>query len=191
MCWHKDGDYYFKHRFYVPEETLKEKYKTDNAQILEWVDKGIITATPGNVVDYDYLIHDIRQDFEKYKIKEIAFDRWQSELLIKKLDEELSEIVFISYDQSIKNFFNPTKEFERLVYLNKIIDPNPIQKWMLSNACIRPLPNGMYKPMKKYKSSTARIDGLITAIMSLDRTQVNRDKKEERKLSLEEILSVF
>lgn len=191
LCWHKDGDYYFKHRFYVPEETLKEKYKTDNAQILEWVDKGIITATPGNVVDYDYLIHDIRQDFEKYKIKEIAFDRWQSELLIKKLDEALSEIVFISYDQSIKNFFNPTKEFERLVYLNKIIDPNPIQKWMLSNACIRPLPNGMYKPMKKYKSSTARIDGLITAIMSLDRTQVNRDKKEERQLSLEEILSVF
>lgn len=191
LCWNKDGNFYFKHRFYVPEETLKEKFKTDNAQILEWVSNGIIEATPGNVIDYDFLIEDIRNDSEIFNIKEIAFDRWQSDLLIKKLDEAFPEIIFIGYDQSIKNFFNPTKEFERLVYLNKIIDPNPVQKWMLGNACIKPLPNGMYKPMKKYKSSTAKIDGVITAIMALDRTEVNSDKKETKQLSLEEILSAF
>lgn len=191
LCWKKEDKFYFKHRFYIPEETLKEKYKKDNAQFLDWVDRGIVTATPGNVVDYDYVIEDIKKDCQRFKIKEIAYDRWQSQLLIKRLDEELPEILFIAYDQSIKNFFNPTKEFERLVYEQKLIDPNPVQKWMLGNACIKPLPNGMYKPMKKYKSSTARIDGVITAIMALDRTEVNADKPEEKQLTLEEILSVF
>ena len=191
LCWKKEDKFYFKHRFYIPEETLKEKYKTDNAQFLEWVADGTVEATPGNVVDYEYLIEDIKKDCQEYKIKEIAFDRWMSDLLIKKLDSELPEILFVSYDQSIKNFFNPTKEYERLVYERKLIDPNPVMRWMLGNACIKPLPNGMYKPIKKYKSSTARIDGCITSIMALDRTEINADKKEEIKLSLDEILSYF
>lgn len=190
-CFCKDNNYYFKHRYYIPEETLKEKYKTDNALILDWVDKGIITATPGTVVDYEYLIEDLKKDSEYFQILEVAYDRWMSELLIQQLNEALPDLIFASYDQCTKNFYNPTKEFERLIYSGQIIDPNPVQKWMLGNCCVKVLPNGFYKPIKKYKSSTARIDSIITAIMCLDRLKFYQSQKQSKPLTLEQILSAF
>jgi phage terminase large subunit-like protein len=67
----------------------------------------------------------------------------------------------------------PSKEYERLIYEDKIIDSNPVMKWMVGNAVIKIDINGNYKPLKEYKSSTKRIDGVITSIMSIDRANVN------------------
>jgi phage terminase large subunit-like protein len=43
---------------------------------------------------------------------------------------------------------NPTKDYERFIYEDKIIDGNPVMKWMISNAVIKPDANQNYKPLK-------------------------------------------
>jgi phage terminase large subunit-like protein len=85
---------------------------------------------------------------------------------------------------------NPTKQFEKLIMDDKIIDPSPVSKWMISNAIIKPDVNGNYKPLKTYKSSTARIDGVITSIMSFDRC-MNGDEPNTTNNDFNSILNLF
>ena len=126
-------------------------------------------TTTGATVDYEALIADFCADAEKYEIKECAFDRWNSRLVVNKMNDFLPHINFIDTDQSLKSFANPTKQFEKLALEKKIIDANPVARWCLSNAQIKPDANGNYKPLKVYKGASARIDSVITSIMALDR----------------------
>jgi phage terminase large subunit-like protein len=85
---------------------------------------------------------------------------------------------------------NPTKEFEKKIFEDKIIDPNPVMKWMVMNSVIKPDINNNYKPLKEYKSSTKRIDGVITSIMSIDRCMQNADLIPANK-DFENIMKLF
>jgi phage terminase large subunit-like protein len=174
-CFEKDGMYYLFHRFYVPSEQVVEKYRVENINIREWIDRGILTAIPGPTIDYEYVLNDILQDAEIFNIDEIAYDQWNSKKLIDSLDERKSALVLVDYRQSLQQMSGPTKEFERVILEDKIIDANPVMKWMVSNAIIRPDVNNNYKPLKPYKSSTARIDGVISSIMALARCQENEN----------------
>jgi phage terminase large subunit-like protein len=59
LCFNKDDTYYFKHRFYIPEEQIQQKYLKENTGILNWIESGYIIATPGASIDYDYILNDI------------------------------------------------------------------------------------------------------------------------------------
>ena len=172
-CFYRDGFYYLFHKFYVPSEKIEEKYKTDNINIKNWIQNGIVTAISGSVIDYEYLIKDITKDTDIFNIEELAYDKWNSNRFIDKLEDTLPKTLLIEFDQSLKKMSQPTKNFEKLIYEDRIIDSNPVMVWMVSNAVIHPDVNNNYKPLKQYKSSTARIDGVITAIMSIERCEVN------------------
>ena len=189
-CFFKGGFYYLFHKFYIPSEQILEKYKVENINIKSWVDSGIVTATNGSTIDYEYIIEDVKKDNDNFNLIELAYDKWQSNKLIDKLDELLPKTLLIQYDQSLKQMSNPSKEFERLIMEDKIIDPNPVMKWMATNAVIKPDANNNYKPLKEYKSSTKRIDGVITSIMAIDRCS-NGEKSNIETKDFENILRLF
>ena len=172
-CFERDGRFYLFHRFYVPSGQVAEKYRVENINIRDWIDRGIVTATPGPTVDYDFIIEDIKRDGERFDIVELAYDKWQSNRLIDDLEGLLPKTLLVQYDQSLRQMSNPSKEFERLVLEDKIVDGNPVMKWMVSNAVVKVDPNGNYKPLKDGKSSTRKIDGVITSIMAIDRHGAN------------------
>jgi len=172
-CFERDGKFFLFHRFYVPAEQVSEKYRVENIGIRDWIDRGIVTATPGPTVDYGFIIEDIKRDNERFDIIELAYDKWQSNRLIDSLEGFLPKTLLVQYDQSLRQMSNPSKGFERLVLEDKIIDGNPVMKWMVSNAVIRPDANGNIKPLKENKSSTRKIDGVITSIMAIDRCMAN------------------
>lgn len=188
-CFYKDGRFYLFHKFYIPGETIAERYKSENINIKQWVESGIITAIDGPVIDYGYIEKDIVHDNEKYCLCEVAYDRWQSNKLIDKLDEIIPKTLLIDYEQNLKQMSGPTKEFERLIYEDKIIDSNPVMKWMISCATIKIDVNGNYKPLKEYKSSNNRIDGVITSIMALSRCTENGGTTATKDFN--KILSLF
>jgi phage terminase large subunit-like protein len=70
-CFYRDGLFYFFHKFYIPAEQIAEKYKSDNINIKQWIDSGIVTAIPGATIDYDYIERDIKEDSEKFDIIEL------------------------------------------------------------------------------------------------------------------------
>ena len=173
LCFHKNGKFYFKHHFYVPSETIAERYQKENINFYDWADKGIVTVINGATIDYDFVFEDICSEMKSYRIREIAYDRWQANALISKLNDELPEIVYVDYDQSLKKFSQPSKDFEKAILDGAIVNDNPVMTWMVSNACIKISPNGDIKPQKDFKRPTQRIDGVITSIMSLDRCKSN------------------
>jgi phage terminase large subunit-like protein len=189
LCFKRDDLFYLFHKFYIPSEQIMEKYRVENINIKDWIDKGIVTATLGPAIDYDFIMNDIVKDAEQFDIIELAYDNWQSNKLIDNLEEIIPKTTLIQYNQSLKQMSGPSKEFERLIMEDKIIDPNPVMKWMVGNAVIKSDVNNNYKPLKEYKSSTKRIDGVITSIMAIDRTNVN--KTVSATTNFEDILKLF
>jgi phage terminase large subunit-like protein len=190
-CWQYEGNYYLHHRFYIPSATVQEKYLKENIGIIDWINKGLVIATPGPTVDYDYLIKDIEDDINNgIKIEEIAYDRWQAINIMNKIEEKFPHIILIDYPQNLKNMAGPSNEYERLIMEDKIVDPSPVMKWMVSNAEIKPDVNGNFKPLKDFKTSTKKIDGVITSIMAIDRCKANINNVSSAK-SINDILKLF
>lgn len=161
-----DGRYQFRWRFYIPEEKYRNRAELarENASIEEWVRKGYIQVTPGNVTDYDYIIADIEAMAKENEISVVAYDPWNSSYVAPKLVERGLHLE--PFTQTISNFATPTKEFERIVGLG-IVDhyDNPVARWMLSNVVIRTDVNGNMRPDKQ--KSSEKIDGIVAAIMAL------------------------
>jgi phage terminase large subunit-like protein len=84
LCFKKDDHFYLKHRFYIPESTIAERYRKEHIGIIDWVQQGIVTALPGSTIDYDYIFTDLQEDALHYKLKIIAYDPYHARDLIKK-----------------------------------------------------------------------------------------------------------
>lgn len=160
--------YYAQHRFYIPEKQIEDKMKHDSPMIRKWIEQGYITATPGEVIDYDVMYADIRKDLEEYSIKEIAFDPYNSVTLMKEIGPLVD---LVEYPQSMKHMSPSSKNWEASIMKGEIIDNNPVMKWMVSNTSIYTDANGNIKPQKDSKdgNSPKRIDGVITSIMAYSR----------------------
>jgi phage terminase large subunit-like protein len=189
LCGIKEGKAYFRHKFYIPQETVEEKRRTDNHLIPEWIEKGYITATPGETVDYQCIYKDVMKDAGEYEIVEMAYDNWNAAALIKEIEDAAPNLTLVPYNQALKRMSLPTKNYERWLKEKRIVDGNPVMEWMAGNATVQPDANNNYKPLKQKNKPGARIDGVITAIMSLDRAAAGG--AGGRRLTEGEILALF
>lgn len=160
--------------FWVPEETIPQRVRRTSVPYDMWEKKGFLRATPGNVIDYAYIQNTIEELSKVYNIREIAFDRWGSNMLVERLTEMGLTVVPIG--QGYKDMSAPSREFyEQLMKGNMIHGGNPIMKWMCGNVVIEQDPAGNIKPTKA--KSADKIDGVVAAIMALDRC-VRQEKTE-------------
>lgn len=166
LCFKKDDKYYFKHRFYIPENTVYERYRKENVNFMQWVENGIIQAIPGNTIDYDFITKDILKDCELYKVRGLGYDKWQSKNVINAIEESRPDVLLVEVEQSLKKLSPLTKDYEKTIKDGKLVDNCPVMLWMINNVEIKPDVNGNYKPMKKSKASTQHIDGVISSIMA-------------------------
>ena len=177
LLFREQGRYQMLWRFYIPEDKYRQRYdlQRENANIEEWVRKGYITVTDGNVTDYEYIIRDIVQLGQIYNIDTVAYDPWNSSVIVPKLVER--GVTMEPFTQTIGNYAAPTKEFERLVGLG-VIDhyDNPVARWMLSNVVIREDVNGNKRPDKS--KSSEKIDGIVAAIMALGQSMSDNVSKQ-------------
>lgn len=166
LCFKMDGKNYYKHRFYIPQDTVYERYRKENVNFMQWVESGIITAIPGATIDYDFIVRDILLDAETYKIRGIGYDKWQAKNVINAIENERPDILLIEVEQNLKKLSPLTKDYEKSIKDGLLVDNSPVMLWMINNVEIKPDINGNYKPMKKSKSSTQHIDGVISSIMA-------------------------
>ena len=160
--------FYARHKIYFPEEQIENKMKHDSPMIRKWVEQGYMTATPGSIVNYTVMFEDIKKDLEKYPIREILFDPYNSSTLINEIGP-LVDLVEIA--QSMKSISPMAKDWEAAIINGDIVDDNPVMKWMVSNASVYRDANGNIKPVKNAQSasSTKRIDCVITSLMCYGR----------------------
>jgi len=162
-----DGDeFHIRTHFWLPEDKINDREKRDRVPYQQWARDGWLTLTPGNVIDYDYILADVARLRAKYDIREGAFDRWNMELLQQKLSGDYFPMV--AFGQGYKSMSPAAKEFERLVLSRKVHhDGNPILRWNLDNTVVTMDGAGGIKPDKG--KSTQRIDGIVASVMAVDR----------------------
>jgi len=161
-----DEKYIMLPYFWVPEDTVPKRVQQTSVPYDNWVVQGYVQATPGNVIDYAYIQNTIGELSYKYHIREIAFDRWGSNMLVERLSE--MGLTVVPFGQGYKDMSPASRAFyEELMKGNIIHGGNPVMKWMCGNVVIEQDPAGNIKPTKA--KSKDKIDGVVAAIMALDR----------------------
>ena len=131
---------------------------------------GHLQTTEGNVIHYGFIEKFIEKLGEEYHIKEIAFDRWGATQMVQDL--EGMGFTVVPFGQGYKDMSPPTKEFYKLLMEGKIRHGgNPIMRWMSGNVVVDTDPAGNIKWTKA--KSPEKIDGIIAAILALDRCICN------------------
>lgn len=156
------GEFHFKTIYYLPEAALTEKRFKD--QYGEWRRQGLLTITPGNVTDYDYILSDLVMVNNILLINNVAYDPYNATQFV--LNAQDRGLPMEAYGQNLGNFNRPTKEMERLILSGKAkIDNNVINRHCFRNVVMARDNNGNVKPSKKYEEK--KIDGVIAKLESL------------------------
>ena len=153
-------------RFWIPEDNMRLRSKRDRVPYDVWTRQGLIATTPGNVIDYDFIVAEVDELAQKYDIAEIAFDRWGATRIYQKLED--ARMTMVQFGQGFASMSPPMKELEKIVLSGQLAHGgNQVLTWMADNLVAREDPAGNIKPDKE--KSVERIDGMVALIMGLDR----------------------
>lgn len=148
--------------YFLPEAALTEKRFKELYG--EWARQGALCITPGNVVDYDFILNKIMEIGQILNIVIIGYDSWNATQFVINCTEK--GLPMEPYSQSIGNFNKPTKELERLLLSGvAVIDNNIITRHCFRNVVMARDKNGNTKPSKQYEEK--KIDGVIAMIEAL------------------------
>lgn len=161
--------------FWVPEETIPQRVKANSVPYDVWERQGYLMSTEGNVIHYDFIEKFIEELGEKYHILEIAFDRWGATQMVQDL--EGMGFTVVPFGQGYSSMSAPTKEFYKILMEgNMVHGGHPVLRWMAGNVVIDTDPAGNIKVTKA--RSKEKIDGIVAAIMALDRCIRNQVHKQ-------------
>lgn len=160
-----DGNQYkVVNEYFIPEETIERRSEKDGVMYRQWARDGHMTVTPGNVTDYDYIRARLNELKQTVRFVRGAYDDWNSSDLIPRLIDDGFDMEPIS--QNIKSMSTPTKEFEKMVYQNRIVhNGHPVTRWQMSNVMIKRDANENYKIAKD--KSTEKVDGPVSITMAV------------------------
>ena len=166
-----DGFYDYVVRCWAPEAAVRAR--GDRVPYAHWARDGWLRVTPGEVTDYAFIERQVLEDVERFKPREIAFDRWNSSYLITRLTDELGDgsaggTAMAGFGQGFASMNAPTKELQRLLPEGKIRHGgNPLLAWCASNVALAEDPAGNLKPDKE--RSGDKIDPMVALVMALGR----------------------
>lgn len=151
-------------KFYLPDDAVRPRTERGNVPYQRWADDGLLTVTPGNVTDYDYVEQDVKAALTQFNIQHIGYDPWNATQVVNNLMKESAPMVEMR--QGAKTFHPPMNELERLLKSGAIDHGgNPVLTWMASNIVARKDINNNMAPDKKH--SHEKIDGIVALLMAL------------------------
>jgi len=155
-------------RHYVNSKTASEE---NNAMYYEWVQKGHLIATPGDITDYAFIEAEILKISKMLVVKDVIFDPHQAAFLETKIQDH--DIEVSEWPQTMNMMSEPSKVFEAWVIAGEIIhDGNEVMNWMVANTQLYHGPHDQQKPVKESKDSENKIDGVIATIFTVGRHEL-------------------
>lgn len=176
-------------KFYCPEKSIMERSRTDSVRYDIWQEQGLLIATPGDVIDYDFIEKDIIQSTRDYQVMEIGYDPWNATNTATRIMQELNPtndehgFLMVEMRQGARTFNEPMKDL-----LVQVIGGNirhgghPVLRWCADNLVVRSDPNGNIAPNKE--KATEKIDGMVALIMAYGRAMVNKEESQPEILIL-------
>lgn len=158
-------DYEAHWKFFLPEAgyELIPKHYQDIFRVA--VDSGILKLTEGNVMDDREISDYIKQECEKYNVKEVGYDAYNAASLVARLYD--AGIPVKKVGQGMAVLSNPSKYVEKLIMNQQIKhDGNPFIGWQLGNCEVYEDVNGNIKVRKNEADKSAKVDGIIAMIIA-------------------------
>jgi phage terminase large subunit-like protein len=179
----EDGSYDFLVYFWMPADSIRERERRDKVPYAEWVRKGLIEATPGNVVDYRKVKEKLRWARECFELRDVGFDPWNSRQVSVELGDEGFQCVEVP--QGFRSISEPTKKLLELITSgNCRHGGNEVLRWNADCLSLKSDGNDNIRPSKPNRmTSSKRIDGMVAIVIALARSIVQTQKRsvyEER-----------
>lgn len=157
--------------FFVPKDNIRDRATRDRVPYDQWARDGFLQATPGNVVDYEYIRHTLHDWAAEFTVKTVAYDPWNATDLVTRLHEQ-DGFTCVPIRQGFASLSAPTKALEKAILSKRLRhDGHPVLRWCVSNVSVETDPAGNLKISKKV--STERIDGVAALVMAIDQLERN------------------
>jgi len=150
-------------RFWLPEEGLAEKSRSDRVPYDLWAKDGYLLTTPGRSIEYEFIAYELRDIFNTCNIKQLAFDRYNMKFLRPWLEkagfseDELER--FVEFGQGFISMSPAIRELESKLLQKQLKHGNhPVLTMCAANAITVNDPAGNRKFTKQ--KSNGRIDGM-------------------------------
>ncbi|WP_241059101.1 terminase large subunit [Achromobacter xylosoxidans] len=164
----EDGD--VESTFWLPSEGLAEKARNDRVPYDVWEDEDLLQTTPGRAIEYEYIAHYLRDVFDRYEIRALAFDRYNMRFLKPWLEragfteEELER--FVEFGQGFVSMSPAIRELEARLLAKKLRHgKHPVLTMCAANAVAVSDPAGNRKFTKS--KTSGRIDGMVALAMAV------------------------
>lgn len=155
-------DFKFVAKYYCPEDGIKFRSKRDKVPYVEWSNEGLLTATPGNVIDYDFIREDILEDCASFEVVNWQYDPFHATEVSTKLAANGAKVE--AFKQTVVNYNEPIMKLEELILKHRLNKgPDPILDWMFENIAINKNRSGLV--MFDKDKSQEKIDGMVVLAM--------------------------
>jgi phage terminase large subunit-like protein len=163
-----EDHYYCFSRHYLNEQQVRDP---TNTHFAEWVSRGLLQETEGDITDYLRVCDDLVADAQQLTLRELVFDPLHAAALIQIIQarEDWNQGVTISdLKQSEENMSEPMKEFEAIVLSGRFhFDGNPLLTWMIGNTICRISVRENWYPIRE--NVARKIDGAVAIIFAINR----------------------
>lgn len=165
-----DGVWHVKPTFWLPGEGLRERARQDRVPYDVWADQGHLLTTPGRTIEYEYVAGHLRQVFDRYDVRQMAFDRWNFRHLRPWLvkagfsEDELGR--FVEFGQGFQSMSPALRDLESAILNGRLAHGgHPVLTMCAANAVVQSDPAGNRKLSKA--KSRGRIDGMVSLAMAM------------------------
>lgn len=151
--------------FWLPKDGLADKARADRVPYDVWHKEGHLIAAPGKSIDYEYVALFLYEQFQRYDIRKLAFDRWNFKhlrpwLLKAGFSEREIETKFVEFGQGVQSMSPALRDLEGEILNQRIAHGNhPVLEMCAANAVVQSDPAGNRKLAKN--KSAGRIDGMV------------------------------
>lgn len=158
-----DPNWYHFSKFYIPEAKADDEANKDYRG---WVDAGLMTATPGDVIDFDFIEEDLLTICREHEYIDVAFDPFQATWFSVKMMGH--GIRMVEYGATVRNFSEPMKEVDANIRKGIVKhDGNKVMTWMIGNVVATLDAKDNVFPRKN--KNEQKIDGPVALIMTIGR----------------------
>lgn len=169
-AWKDDDDGYAVWAwFFCPKDNLRKRAERDGVPYVEWSKQGFLTATSGNVVDFRIVEDKVREIYERFDVREIAFDPYLARNMLNNLLED--GLPAVEMRQGWVTMAPAIKELERAIIAGRFQHgAHPVLRWCFSNVAVE-IDKSENKTFHKGRSKD-RIDGAQAAAMAVGRAHL-------------------
>lgn len=149
-------------RFYVPGDSV-ERGNPNYDFYRGWADRGFLTLTEGNVIDFEFIKRDLLEDCRNFSVTQVGFDPFQATQLSTEM--KAVGLPMLQVPQTVRQMSEPMKEIAGLIMQGRLKhDGNPALGWMLGNCVAKTDAKENVYPRKTRAEN--KIDGAVALIMA-------------------------